>query len=166
MHRRFSILMFAFLLWTLAYPPTAAHASEDIPELDLKNLPIGDWMDDPGKNQLPWEVNFLGPLLRMDQRTEMVYSATISGKQLNQSGTKHDLFLINRVSDTDGEWLSGYTIIPQRVNQELPPEEKININVRALVKRVWQKFHDLDPDFELIENYPGFGYRWSDGGRR
>lgn len=45
-------------------------------------------------------------------------------------------------------------------------EEGYRANVRALVKRVRQKFHDLDPGFELIENYPGFGYRWSDGGRR
>jgi len=36
-------------------------------------------------------------------------------------------------------------------------------NVRAFVKRIRQKFRDIDPDFTQIENYPGFGYRWSDG---
>jgi two-component system response regulator ChvI len=33
-------------------------------------------------------------------------------------------------------------------------------NVRALIKRVRQKFRDADPGFDRIENYPGFGYRW------
>ena len=37
-------------------------------------------------------------------------------------------------------------------------------NVRAFVKRIRQKFRDADPGFSAIQNYPGFGYRWHDGG--
>jgi len=37
-------------------------------------------------------------------------------------------------------------------------------NVRTFIKRIRQKFRDLDPAFEAIENYPGFGYRWRDQG--
>jgi len=33
-------------------------------------------------------------------------------------------------------------------------------NVRAFVKRIRQKFRDVDPEFDEIENYSGFGYRW------
>ncbi len=36
-------------------------------------------------------------------------------------------------------------------------------NVRAFIKRIRQKFRMVDSRFESIENYPGFGYRWSDG---
>lgn len=36
-------------------------------------------------------------------------------------------------------------------------------NVRALIKRIRQKFRDIDPDFARIKNYPSFGYRWLDG---
>lgn len=36
-------------------------------------------------------------------------------------------------------------------------------NVRAFIKRIRQKFHEVDGDFALIRNYPGFGYRWRDG---
>jgi two-component system response regulator ChvI len=39
-------------------------------------------------------------------------------------------------------------------------------NVRAFIKRIRQKFRDVDPTFEHIENYPGFGYRWSDSDGR
>lgn len=33
-------------------------------------------------------------------------------------------------------------------------------NVRTFIKRIRQKFRAWDGDFESIENYPGFGYRW------
>ncbi len=33
-------------------------------------------------------------------------------------------------------------------------------NVRTMVKRIRQKFRDLDSAFDALENYPGFGYRW------
>ncbi len=36
-------------------------------------------------------------------------------------------------------------------------------NVRTMVKRIRQKFRDLDPAFDALENYPGFGYRWRVG---
>lgn len=34
-------------------------------------------------------------------------------------------------------------------------------NVRALIKRIREKFLAVDPDFSAIANYPGFGYRWT-----
>jgi two-component system response regulator ChvI len=33
-------------------------------------------------------------------------------------------------------------------------------NVRAMVKRIRRKFLELDPAFEALQNYAGFGYRW------
>lgn len=39
-------------------------------------------------------------------------------------------------------------------------EDGFRSNVRTLVKRIRQKFRDLDPEFDQLENYPGFGYRW------
>lgn len=43
-------------------------------------------------------------------------------------------------------------------------EDGYRANVRALVKRVRQKFRAIDPEFTALENYPGFGYRWIDAG--
>ena len=34
-------------------------------------------------------------------------------------------------------------------------------NVRALIKRIREKFLTVDPAFAAIANYPGFGYRWT-----
>lgn len=41
-----------------------------------------------------------------------------------------------------------------------PGEDGYRGNVRTLIKRIRHKFRDLDPDFDAIETYPGFGYRW------
>lgn len=35
-------------------------------------------------------------------------------------------------------------------------------NVRSFIKRIRKKFRDVDPEFDGIENYPGYGYRWRD----
>lgn len=37
-------------------------------------------------------------------------------------------------------------------------------NVRTFIKRIRKKFREVDSDFDAIENYPGYGYRW--GGDR
>lgn len=39
--------------------------------------------------------------------------------------------------------------------------EGYRANVRTFIKRIRKKFRDGDPDFDRIENYPGFGYRWT-----
>ena len=38
--------------------------------------------------------------------------------------------------------------------------EGFRANVRTFIKRIRKKFRDVDPDFEHIHNYAGFGYRW------
>jgi len=34
------------------------------------------------------------------------------------------------------------------------------INVRSFIKSIRKRFCDVDPEFDEIENYPSFGYRW------
>jgi two-component system response regulator ChvI len=40
--------------------------------------------------------------------------------------------------------------------------EQIRQDVRAAVKRIRRKFRRIDPKFDAIRSYPGFGYRWLD----
>lgn len=42
-------------------------------------------------------------------------------------------------------------------------EDGYRTNVRAAIKRIREKFKAVDPDFEQIGNYPGFGYVWQAG---
>lgn len=39
-------------------------------------------------------------------------------------------------------------------------EEGYRANVRAMIKRIRKKFIEIDPGFDALENYAGFGYRW------
>ena len=38
--------------------------------------------------------------------------------------------------------------------------EGYRANVRTFIKRIRKKFRDIDPGFDHIGNYAGFGYRW------
>ncbi len=38
--------------------------------------------------------------------------------------------------------------------------EGYRANVRTFIRRIRQKFRDVDDGFDEIENFPGFGYRW------
>ncbi|MGH6948210.1 MAG: response regulator transcription factor [Kiloniellales bacterium] len=40
--------------------------------------------------------------------------------------------------------------------------EGYRANVRSFIKRIRKKFRDVDGNFDHIDNYPGFGYRWRD----
>lgn len=42
--------------------------------------------------------------------------------------------------------------------------EGYRANVRTFVKRIRQKFRDVDSEFDQIGNYAGFGYRWKSDG--
>jgi two-component system response regulator ChvI len=42
-------------------------------------------------------------------------------------------------------------------------EEGYRANVRAMVKRIRRKFEAVDPDFDALGTYAGFGYRWREG---
>jgi two-component system, OmpR family, response regulator ChvI len=40
-------------------------------------------------------------------------------------------------------------------------DEGYRPNVRTFIKRIRKKLHDVDPEGEHIQNYTGFGYRWT-----
>jgi two-component system response regulator ChvI len=42
--------------------------------------------------------------------------------------------------------------------------EGYRANVRTFIKRIRKKFREIDPSFDLIGNYAGFGYRWAPPG--
>ena len=52
---------------------------------------------------------------------------------------------------------------PARERRAGEGPEGYRANVRTFIKRIRQKFRNIDPQFEQIENYPGFGYRWREG---
>lgn len=42
-------------------------------------------------------------------------------------------------------------------------ENGYRTNVRAIIRRIRRAFQTVDSGFDMIQNYPGFGYRWTAG---
>lgn len=124
-------VLLACLLFTTI---PSGRASEGESNLDLRSIPIAQWLNAADTAEIPWNIEVGNPGLRMDQRLEIAYSAYIGAKQLNRSGKSHDLFLVTRVSSVDGEWLNEPAILRQSVEQELPGNTRVQFNMRAFVQ--------------------------------
>jgi hypothetical protein len=85
--------------------------------LNLRSIPISDWLNAGEHAEVPWRFTVRQPYLRIDQRLEIGYSARISGKELNRTGPNHDLFLVSRISSPDGEWLNEPHIVRHTAEQ-------------------------------------------------
>jgi two-component system response regulator ChvI len=87
----------------------------------------------------------------------------------NQTGVDLTLTEFNIVallaqnSDRDVSYRELYDIVHGEGFMAGDGDIGFRTNVRAFVKRIRQKFRDVDPRFSGIKNYPGFGYRWLDG---
>ena len=97
------LLMCATLVHAQSQSNTSNASSED--PLDLKSIPVADWLDEGEHAQIPWDLRVNEPYLRVDQRMEVSYAVSFRGKELNKIGHTHELFFISRVSTPDGEWL-------------------------------------------------------------
>src|SRR6516164_5640940 len=110
------VLFFLWLLWLS--PLTGFSLQQDSP-LDLHSIPISDWLNGTDHADIPWDVRVREPYLRIDQRLEFSYSLLINAKDLNKTGSRHELFLISRISTPDGEWLNQPSILHENVEEEL-----------------------------------------------
>ena len=95
-------------------------SAEDHLALDLHSIPISDWLNAGEHSEIPWTFSVREPYLRIDQRLEVRYVARISGKDLNRVGNSHELFLVNRISSPEGEWLNEPNIIRHTAEDKLP----------------------------------------------
>jgi hypothetical protein len=110
MLRSISSAIIACLLMTFAH-------AEERPSLDLRSIPISDWLNAGEHADIPWYFTVRQPFLRIDQRVEVSYIARISGKNLNRTGAHHELYLISRISSPDGEWLNEPQIVRHTTEQ-------------------------------------------------
>jgi len=70
--------------------------------------------------------------------------------------------LLASAGDTDVSYRQIYDLVRGKDFIAGYGEEGYRVNVRSFIKRIRQKFRDVDDSFACIENYPGFGYRWAD----
>ncbi len=107
--------------------------SDGIP-LDLKSIPISDWINRGEQAEIPWDLRLSDPHLRIDQRLEVSYLIRLNAKDLNRTGKAHELFFVSRISSPDGEWLDQPNIARYVVEQELPKGVQTQFFMRVCVQ--------------------------------
>ena len=134
------LLVFAFSF--------AAFAKEDDFGLDLRSIPIAQWLNAGETDEIAWNLQVGDASLRMDQRLEVLYTARIRAKDLNRAGATHALFLVSRISRPAGEWLNPPMISRQAIEKPLPGNAQVRFDARAFVQPgeyvLWLVLFDRD----------------------
>lgn len=113
-----------------------------------------------GAGRAPGDVATLGPLeLRFD-----INRAAWSGKTLDLTLTEFKIvaLLASRTGEDVG-YREIYDLVHGKDFVAGYGAEGYRANVRTFIKRIRRKFRDIDPEFDQIHNYAGFGYRWIAG---
>ncbi len=133
--RSFTILLKRIEL-ILSGPKVAARA----PTSGLGSALVrhGDLALDPDANRANWKGSRVA--LSRSEFTIVSYLAQRNGRDV---GYRELYDLVRGSGFAAGAGLEGY-----------------RANVRTFIRRIRQKFRDIDGDFDEIENFPGFGYRW------
>ena len=86
------------------------------------------------------------------------------GQLVNLTLTEFNIvaLLVERVGG-DVSYREIYDLVHGRGFYAGSGSEGFRVNVRTFIKRIRSKFKEIDDDFDYIENYPGFGYRWRPG---
>jgi len=138
-----SSFKFAVPLLLAALAPLAA--AQEPPPLDLRSIPISNWLDAGEHAEIPWSFVVRDPILRVDQRLEIAYTVRISGKNLNRIGADHEIFLVSRISSPDGEWLNQPEIVRHTAGQ-LANNVQLELVMRVVVKPgeyvLWSVLYD------------------------
>src|SRR5215468_2062593 len=89
--------------------------------------------------------------------------AFYDGKRVDLTLTEFQIVrLLANADDTDVSYRQIYDLVRGKDFIAGYGEDGYRVNVRSFIKRIRQKFRDVDDGFACIENYPGFGYRWAD----
>jgi hypothetical protein len=109
-------------------------SAQDQPPLDLHSIPISDWLNAGDHTGIPWDFAVRDAYLRVDQRLEVLYMGNIDAKELNKTGPQHELFLISRVSSSDGEWLNDTSVMHQDIEEQLARHVQVQFAMRMVVQ--------------------------------
>ena len=104
------------------------------------------------------------PLVRgkLELRTD-ISRAFYDGKRVDLTLTEFNIVrLLAGAVDADVSYRQIYDLVRGKDFVAGYGEEGFRVNVRSFIKRIRQKFREVDEEFDCIGNYPGFGYRWMD----
>jgi two-component system response regulator ChvI len=97
---------------------------------------------------------------KLELRTD-INRAFYDGKRVDLTLTEFQIVrLLASANEIDVSYRQIYDLVRGKDFIAGYGEEGYRVNVRSFIKRIRQKFRDVDESFACIENYPGFGYRW------
>lgn len=110
-----------------------------------------------GSRAEPVEVLRLGPLEIQARRSRAYWG----GAPVPLTATEFRVvqLLASRAGE-DVSYRAIYDVVHGRGFIAGDGDQGYRTNVRSMIKRIRQKFRELDAGFEAIENYPGVGYLW------
>jgi two-component system response regulator ChvI len=104
------------------------------------------------------------PLVRgkLELRTD-ISRAFYDGNRVDLTLTEFNIVrLLAGAVDADVSYRQIYDLVRGKDFVAGYGEDGFRVNVRSFIKRIRQKFREVDENFDSIANYPGFGYRWVD----
>jgi two-component system response regulator ChvI len=105
------------------------------------------------------EVNF-GRLTLRHEVSRVLWD----GKELDLTLTEFNIVvLLAGRAEADVPYREIYDLVHGKDFVAGTGAEGFRANVRTFIKRIRKKFRSVDPTFDHIQNYAGFGYRWTAG---
>ncbi len=98
----------------IAEPCLQQAMGSDIAGFDSQTLPLMQWMSAGESAPIPWKIRVMDPVLRIDQRYELLYSVSIDAKDLHWPSASQELVFAGGLAGADGQW-----IIPPRAGQRV-----------------------------------------------
>ena len=99
---------------------------------------------------------------KLELRTD-ISRAYYDSKRVDLTLTEfHIVSLLVNAVDSDISYRQIYDLVRGKDFVAGFGEDGFRVNVRSFIKRIRQKFREVDENFNCIANYPGYGYRWLD----
>lgn len=95
-------------------------------------------------------------------------SARASWRGLSLGLTLSEFKIVSLLASRDGNdvtYRAIYNVVRGEGFHAGYGDDGFRANVRALIKRIRRKFREVDPQFDAIQSYAGFGYRWDANAR-
>ncbi len=116
----------------------------------------------PGAAEAPEEQSAVLRRGRLELRLD-IHRAFYDDKRVDLTLTEFNIVrLLASTHEADVSYRQIYDLVRGKNFVAGYGEDGYRVNVRSFIKRIRQKFREVDDGFSCIGNYPGFGYRWVD----
>ena len=100
---------------------------------DLNSIPLAQWMETHDSQEIPWKTRIENSSLRMDQRLEVPYTATVQAKAVNSLVTG-DLYFIASVTDASGNSLISPKVVHYALDGKISDDKELRFTDSVLTQ--------------------------------